>query len=45
MASKFVMVLALLGAMVAHGCAPVLLGAGGVIVADQVAEDQGSDLF
>jgi len=29
----------------ATACVPVAIGAGGAIIADQVAEDQGSNLF
>ena len=38
----FAMLLTVLGT---SGCVPVAIGAGGAIVADTIAEDQGSDLF
>ncbi|MEO1537221.1 MAG: hypothetical protein AAFR73_05775 [Pseudomonadota bacterium] len=38
-------VLLLAGAMATSGCVPVIVGAGGAIAADTIAEDRGSDLF
>jgi hypothetical protein len=35
----------LVGALLTSGCVPVAIGAGGAIIADTVAEDQGGDLF
>lgn len=37
--------LALVAALLTSACVPVAIGAGGAIIADQVAEDQGGDLF
>lgn len=34
-----------LGAMALSGCVPVMIGAGGAIAADTIAEDRGNDLF
>lgn len=31
--------------LVTSGCVPVAIGAGGVIAADTIAEDNGGDLF
>lgn len=42
MLTRAILIAALLGT---SACAPALIGAGGVIIADQVAEDQGGDLF
>ena len=35
----------LLGATSLSGCVPVVIGAGGAIAADTIAEDRGRDLF
>lgn len=35
----------LLSTALTSGCVPVAIGAGGAIVADTIAEDNGSDLF
>lgn len=46
MTSKVLMMLALLVAAPAlSGCAAAALGAGGAIVADQAAENEGGNLF
>lgn len=42
MRTKILLVLSLFAL---SACVPVAIGAGGAIIADQVAEDQGSDLF
>lgn len=43
---RITLVLALLLSTVAlAGCVPVVIGAGGVIAADTIAEDRGGDLF
>lgn len=34
-----------LATMTLSGCVPVVIGAGGAIAADTIAEDRGSDLF
>ncbi len=33
------------GAVLTSGCVPVVIGAGGAIAADTIAEDNGGDLF
>jgi hypothetical protein len=35
----------LLSAFATSGCVPLVIGAGGAIAADTIAEDNGSDLF
>ena len=43
---KFAIAAALLFSVLAtSGCVPVVVGAGGAIVADTIAEDNGGDLF
>lgn len=37
--------LLMLSALATTGCVPVAIGAGGAIVADTIAEDNGGDLF
>ncbi len=34
-----------IAAMALQGCVPVVIGAGGAIAADTIAEDRGGDLF
>ena len=34
-----------LSALATSGCVPVVIGAGGAIAADTIAEDNGGDLF
>ncbi len=36
---------AMLSVMATAGCVPVVIGAGGAIAADTIAEDRGNDLF
>lgn len=36
---------AMLSVMATAGCVPVVIGAGGAVAADTIAEDRGSDLF
>lgn len=38
-------VAAILSVMATAGCVPVVIGAGGAIAADTIAEDRGRDLF
>lgn len=33
------------GTMATSGCVPLVVGAGGAIAADTIAEDRGTDLF
>ncbi len=44
--SKFLLSAALLvSAFATSGCVPLVIGAGGAIAADTIAEDNGGDLF
>lgn len=44
--SKLILTIALLGsALTTSGCVPLIIGAGGAIAADTIAEDNGNDLF
>ena len=46
MRTRLALALALgLGTMTLAGCVPVVIGAGGAIAADTIAEDRGGDLF
>lgn len=46
MQKRLVLALGLaLAAMSISGCVPVVIGAGGAIAADTIAEDRGKDLF
>jgi len=44
--SRLILTIALLGsAFATSGCVPLVVGAGGAIAADAIAEDNGGDLF